>query len=121
MQTEKMMAPIFSPIFSLPHDSHLVSEIAKPASHSAQATPWWPIFKDAVKKLNYELEAEIFPAATDSRYVREVGIPAFGFSAMSGCPVLLHEHNEYLPVETFYEGIGVYVSLLRDLAEAEGV
>jgi hypothetical protein len=38
----------------------------------------------------------VFPAATDSRYVRGAGIPAIGFSPMNHTPVLLHDHDEYL-------------------------
>ncbi|KOM25501.1 hypothetical protein LR48_Vigan107s002000 [Vigna angularis] len=38
---------------------------------------------------------EVFPAATDSRYFRDLGLPAIGFSPMANTPLLLHDHNEY--------------------------
>ena len=31
-----------------------------------------------------------------SRFLRELGIPAIGFSPMPNTPTLLHDHNEYL-------------------------
>ncbi len=42
------------------------------------------------------IQTGIFPAATDSRYLRVAGYPAFGFSPMNNTPVLLHDHDEYL-------------------------
>ena len=51
--------------------------------------PWWAAFSGACKAMNLTLEPEIFPAATDSRYIRAVGIPALGFSPMNRTPVLL--------------------------------
>jgi len=46
------------------------------------------------------LEPEIFPAATDSRFLRCAGIPAIGFSPMNNTPVLLHDHDEWLHEDT---------------------
>jgi aminoacylase len=40
------------------------------------------------------LEPQIFPAATDSRYLRQLGVPALGFSPMRHTPVLLHDNDE---------------------------
>ncbi|BAT83628.1 hypothetical protein VIGAN_04080700 [Vigna angularis var. angularis] len=37
----------------------------------------------------------IFGRATDSRYFRDLGLPAIGFSSMANTPFLLHDHNEY--------------------------
>lgn len=37
------------------------------------------------------VEREIFPAATDSRFLRKLGIQAVGFSPMASTPTLLHE------------------------------
>jgi hypothetical protein len=52
--------------------------------------------QDTMRSLGKELDVEIFPAATDSRYFRQRGLPCFGFSPMSNTPVLLHDHNEYI-------------------------
>lgn len=80
---------------------------------------WWRVFSETTQKLGLGIETEIFPAgastfflvrafvcelliafgtstATDSRYLRQVGIPAFGFSPINQTPILLHDHNEFL-------------------------
>lgn len=72
-----------------------------------------------MKGLDVEIEPEIFPASTDSRYLRELGIPALGFSPMRNTPILLHDHNEYIDQGVFAEGITVYESLISALASAE--
>ena len=59
------------------------------------SNPWWDLLEEAVRKANGKLgKPEIFPAATDSRYFRELGFPAIGFSPMANTPILLHDHNE---------------------------
>uniref|UniRef100_A0A8C6GYF2 N-acyl-aliphatic-L-amino acid amidohydrolase n=1 Tax=Mus spicilegus TaxID=10103 RepID=A0A8C6GYF2_MUSSI len=78
--------------------------------------PWWAAFSGACKAMNLTLEPEIFPAATDSRYIRAVGIPALGFSPMNRTPVLLHDHNERLHEDIFLRGVDIYTGLLSALA-----
>jgi aminoacylase len=78
--------------------------------------PWWVTFKKTMKELGKELDVEIFPAATDSRYFRQIGIPCFGFSPMSDTPILLHDHNEFINERVFMEGINVYEKLIMCLA-----
>ncbi|KAI8908730.1 hypothetical protein DFJ77DRAFT_473113 [Powellomyces hirtus] len=78
---------------------------------------WWTALKSVTDKRNIKLDLEIFPAATDSRYVREIGIPAFGISPMNQTPVLLHDHDEYLNEKVFLTGVDFYVDLLPALAD----
>mmetsp|Transcript_16295 Transcript_16295/g.21427 ORF Transcript_16295/g.21427 Transcript_16295/m.21427 type:complete len:429 (+) Transcript_16295:102-1388(+) len=81
-----------------------------------ESNPWWGKFKSACDVAKITLETEIFPAATDSRFLRECGLPAFGFSPMNNSPILLHEHNEYLDKEVFLNGIGIYETVLSEIA-----
>jgi acetylornithine deacetylase/succinyl-diaminopimelate desuccinylase-like protein len=68
------------------------------------SNPWWNLLVEAVKKAGGKLgKPEIFPASTDARYFRELGIPAFGFSPMANTPILLHDHNE---VNSFFHSSG---------------
>jgi aminoacylase len=76
----------------------------------------WKVLKQVAQKRNIALEPEIFPAATDSRFLRRAGIPAFGISAIRNTPVLLHDHNEYLNEKTLIEGIDFYIDLIVGLA-----
>lgn len=66
------------------------------------------VLKEAFSELNMEIVYEIFPAATDARYLRELGIPSIGFSPMIGEEVLLHDHNERLNEKTFLRGVEIY-------------
>lgn len=76
------------------------------------ASPWFRAFKGAVP----EAETEIFPAGTDCRYFRQLGIPAFGFSPMNRTPLLLHDHNEFINGRVFLDGIGIFTRLITALA-----
>lgn len=80
------------------------------------SNPWWAAFSRVCKDMNLTVEPKIFPAATDSRYLRAVGVPALGFSPMNQTPVLLHDHNERLHEDVFLRGIDIYARLLPALA-----
>ena len=83
----------------------------------------WSILQRVAKKHKIELEPEIFPAATDARYLRLQGIPCFGISAINSHPVLLHgniclitDHNEYLNEQTLIRGVDFYADLIEGIA-----
>jgi aminoacylase len=76
----------------------------------------WQVIKKVAEKRNVTLETEIFPAATDSRFLRQAGIPAFGISAIKNTPVLLHDHDEFLNENVFLDGIPFYVDVIHGLA-----
>jgi len=95
--------------------------VFKTPAHAVSSTDrnenvWWKVFEDTCVELGLNLEPEIFPAGTDSRYLRMLGIPSFGFSPMNNTPILLHDHNEYINVATFVKGIDVYVKVVAALA-----
>lgn len=81
-----------------------------------ESDPWWSVFSSTCKAMNMTLKKEIFPAATDSRFIRAVGLPAIGFSPMNSTPILLHDHNEFLNERVFVRGIQVYERLVPALA-----
>ncbi|KVH95533.1 aminoacylase-1-like [Cynara cardunculus var. scolymus] len=84
------------------------------------SNPWWSVFKDAIKACGGELsKPEILSSTTDARYLRQLGIPTFGFSPMKNTPILLHDHNEYLKDSTFLEGIKIYESIIKSLSSFE--
>ncbi|XP_043713726.1 aminoacylase-1-like isoform X1 [Telopea speciosissima] len=82
-----------------------------------ESNPWWSIFKQAISAVGGKLaRAEILPSTTDARYMRQLGIPTFGFSPMLETPILLHEHNEFLMDSVFLKGIKVYESIISSLS-----
>ncbi|KAF4317810.1 hypothetical protein JM18_005496 [Phytophthora kernoviae] len=74
---------------------------------------WWKLFNEGCEETGVPVETEVFPAATDSRFLRQLGIPALGFSPMNKTEILLHEHNESLHQDTFLRGIEVYETIFR--------
>jgi len=84
-------------------------------STDAAVNPWYAVFEKAITDQGLTLEPQVFPAATDSRFLRALGIRALGFSPMRSTEIMLHENDEYIPESTFLEGIQVYVGLIRAL------
>jgi aminoacylase len=81
---------------------------------------WYALFQDTLlNKCQVKINPSVFPAATDSRFLRACGVRAFGFSPMRNSPILLHEHDEYLDEHVFIEGCEVYIKLLRELSSQE--
>jgi aminoacylase len=93
--------------------THAVSDISEGAF-------WWRTFLQACSAAKIDLHPpSVFPAATDSRWIRLVlGTPCFGFSPIRRTPILLHDHDEHLPVDVFIEGIRSFEALLPTLADA---
>ena len=82
----------------------------------AKDDPWYQAFTRGIEKHDLKISPQIFPAATDSRYIREVGIPALGFSPMNNTPVLLHDHNEFLNEKVFLKGIPIFMDIITEIA-----
>ncbi|KAI3654393.1 hypothetical protein MP228_001112 [Amoeboaphelidium protococcarum] len=78
---------------------------------------WWNCIRDLSTAAGITLECEIFPAATDSRFLRQAGIPAIGISPLHSTPVLLHDHNEYLNEQVYLDGIKWYQQVIQSLCE----
>uniref|UniRef100_A0A0A9X578 N-acyl-aliphatic-L-amino acid amidohydrolase n=1 Tax=Lygus hesperus TaxID=30085 RepID=A0A0A9X578_LYGHE len=80
--------------------------------------PFWITFKEVIDNLGLKMKHRVFPGGTDSRFVRALGIPAFGFSPMNETPVLLHDHDEFLSESTFLTGLDIYVKLIPAMANS---
>ncbi|KAH9691084.1 M20 dimer domain-containing protein [Citrus sinensis] len=81
------------------------------------SNPWWSVFKQAVTSAGGKLgKPEILASTTDARYMRQLGIPALGFSPMANTPILLHDHNEFLKDTVFLKGVEVYESVISSLS-----
>ncbi|CAL9096991.1 unnamed protein product [Musa acuminata var. zebrina] len=91
------------------------------ATPTDESNPWWSAFKQAVLASGGKLaKPEILSSTTDARFMRQMGIPALGFSPMANTPILLHDHNEFLMDSVFLKGIKVYehvISALSSLPE----
>lgn len=83
------------------------------------SNPFWLAFKSACDNLGLVLQMGIFPGGTDSRYVRQVGIPAICFSPMNKTKILLHDHDEYLNKDIYLRGIEIYMSIIPAVANVQ--
>lgn len=89
-----------------------------PASPANPEDLYYDIISETLQEFDISHKVEIFPGATDSRYIREAGIPAYGLSPFNLTPILLHDHNEYLNKNIFLKGIEIYEKLIARLAGA---
>jgi len=80
---------------------------------------YWATFADTCKRIHCKIDTQIFPAATDGRYLRIAKLPVLGFSPINHTPILLHDHNERLNRKVFLRGISVYESLIADLSNSD--
>ncbi|KAJ4715811.1 aminoacylase-1 [Melia azedarach] len=104
--------------FEFKHRVSMLSKFGKPILTATDSSnPWWSLLEEAVRKANGKLgKPEIFPASTDARYFRELGLPAIGFSPMANTPLLLHDHNEFLHQDEYLKGIDIYESIIKSYA-----
>lgn len=79
-------------------------------------TPSSPALLNKKEYSGVKYHTEIFPANTDSRYLRNKGYPAYGISPLHHTPVLLHDHDEFIYEHVFLEGIPFYEDLISALA-----
>ncbi|KAI3418826.1 hypothetical protein GPALN_007926 [Globodera pallida] len=78
--------------------------------------PWWAAFSSVLSEEKCAISKEIFIGGTDARHLRQVGIPAIGFSPMINTPILLHDHNEFLNERVFLRGVQLYAKMVPRLA-----
>ena len=88
-------------------------------SSTEESSPWFRAFKRAMKKNDIKFSTLVFPAGTDASYIREVGIPAYGFSPMNHTPVLLHDTNEFLNETIFLKGIDIFCDVIEEVASVQ--
>jgi aminoacylase len=89
-------------------ERHEVSDISTDAE-------WWRKITTCLEKQGLDFAPRIFPAATDSRFLRLLGIPCYGFSPIVNTEILLHDHNEYLNENVFLKGCDIMRTLVQDL------
>jgi aminoacylase len=80
------------------------------------SNPLWTIIKNVSRNWNIQLNPEIFPAGSDSRFLRKLGIPTIGISPIRKTKVLLHDKDEFINENTFLEGIQWYKDVIFGIA-----
>lgn len=119
-QFERMLQEWTSdPEGSITYDFYQKVTVHSSTSIDPLQNPYWGTFQNVMKELGRTIDPQIFPAGTDGRYLREIGIPVLGFSPIRKQPILLHDHDERLHKDVFLEGIDVYVKLVAALANMD--
>ncbi|XP_022140673.1 aminoacylase-1 [Momordica charantia] len=120
---ERRIAEEWAPVsrnmtFEFKQKESIFDKFGKPALTAIdKSNPWWNLLEEAVRNANGKLgKPEIFPASTDARYFRNLGLPAIGFSPMANTPILLHDHNEFLNQAEYLKGIEAYESIIKAYA-----
>ncbi|CAH2247037.1 jg23894 [Pararge aegeria aegeria] len=68
------------------------------------------------KYRNLTLMPIVCPGTTDMMEIRSLGIPAFGFTTTRNVDLKAHDIDEYIPIDTYLEGIALYATLIQRLA-----
>ncbi|CAB3223406.1 unnamed protein product [Arctia plantaginis] len=78
--------------------------------------PYWISMRNSLTGMGIKLNPVVCPATSDMLVVRNLGIPAIGFSPRRRTIPRLHGKDEYQNVLTFLKGIEIYTELIKNLA-----
>lgn len=92
-------------------DVPVVSSLA-----AADSGAFAPALTGALDAAGVAWDEDIFPAATDARFLRDRGVPVYGMSVMTATPELLHTHDERLAIAAVADGVRVYEAVVGALA-----
>jgi len=77
--------------------------------------PYIKLVEETLNDMKIRYEFDIFPASTDAKYLRSVGIPVIGISPIRDHHNLLHDYNEYISDDSLNEGVKFYYYFLKKL------
>lgn len=75
------------------------------------------VLNSVLDKIGQKYEYRTFPATTDARFVRNMGIPTIGMSLLFNTENRLHDHNEYIKVDDLDRGGYIYGCLMEEFAK----
>uniref|UniRef100_A0A1B0GQK9 Peptidase M20 dimerisation domain-containing protein n=1 Tax=Phlebotomus papatasi TaxID=29031 RepID=A0A1B0GQK9_PHLPP len=87
-----------------------------PATKLDNSNIFWVAFEKATEELGIKVQPIVCPAATDSSFMRDVGVPSIGFSPINNTPILIHGHNEFIYAENYLKGIEIYQKIITNVA-----
>jgi aminoacylase len=105
----------FEENFMNDHASYKICMRNDALNNMSQDPQYLNIIKESLKEEGFELG--IFPGSTDSKYIRDKGIDAYGVSLFRNTPILAHDHSEFLGVEEYLRGVEMYEKLILNLSK----
>uniref|UniRef100_A0A2A4K8E3 N-acyl-aliphatic-L-amino acid amidohydrolase n=1 Tax=Heliothis virescens TaxID=7102 RepID=A0A2A4K8E3_HELVI len=95
--------------------SYIRQEKQSAATAIDDTNPYWVSMNNTLNDLGIMITPVVCPATSDMLVLRNLGIPAFGFTTKSNTIARLHAKDEYQNVETFLRGIDIYTELVKNL------
>ncbi|KAJ8721440.1 hypothetical protein PYW07_002215 [Mythimna separata] len=86
-----------------------------------ETNPYWVTMRDTLTKIGAKFRPIVLPATSDMLVLRNMGIPAIGFTTKINTISRLHAKDEYQNVKTFLKGIDVYTELIKNLGNIPSV
>lgn len=88
---------------------------------ASEPAPLTPLDNPYFVKLRSIIENEfstdtrsfIFPGASDSRFLRSAGVPTINVTPVVGCPLLMHDHDEHIPIHAYLRSIDIYEHVIE--------
>jgi acetylornithine deacetylase/succinyl-diaminopimelate desuccinylase-like protein len=108
------------------------TSISVECTYSSFVAPLSPL-RDDIRKLTEQISESIWPGvkvspmmstgASDSKYIRMAGIPAYGISGMftDMDDVRAHGRDERIGVKEFYEGVEFMYKFMKGISKAAGL
>uniref|UniRef100_A0A914DJ12 N-acyl-aliphatic-L-amino acid amidohydrolase n=1 Tax=Acrobeloides nanus TaxID=290746 RepID=A0A914DJ12_9BILA len=90
-----------------------------PTTPISKEDPWWSAFTSVLDEENLKYSPEIFPGGSDSRFLRELGYKAIGFSPIINTKLRVHDNDEFLNEKVFLNGIHLYTKIIERLANLQ--
>ncbi|KAH7704446.1 Protein C10C5.4 [Aphelenchoides avenae] len=78
--------------------------------------PWWSAFSSVFKEGGWKIAPQIAAGGSDSKFLRNLGIRAIGFSPTHHTPIIHHQNNEFVNEKIFLRGIDIFEKLIPRLA-----
>lgn len=67
-----------------------------------------------LEEIGQEYGYKTFPATTDARFMRNMGVPTVGMSLLFNTENRLHDHNEYIVVADMKRGSRIYERIMEE-------
>ncbi|XP_052756187.1 aminoacylase-1-like [Galleria mellonella] len=93
--------------------------VTESAATPLDGNKYWVAMKEAINNMGIQITPVVCPGTTDMVVMRNKGIPAIGFAPITHTKSNVNGSNEYLNVDTFLNGIDVYVAILQKLGNLQ--
>ncbi|KAJ8721439.1 hypothetical protein PYW07_002214 [Mythimna separata] len=99
--------------------SYIRQEKQSEATAVDDSNPYWVTLKSTLNNMGIKITPVVCPATSDVLVLRNLGIPALGFTTKSNTIARLHAKDEYQNVETFMKGIDVYTEIIKNIGNLQ--